>query len=227
MVGNVAKWFNVLVAKHFKKNTLFGRLFNKNNLRVSYSCTRNVQAIISASNRRVVNSGRQQQHQKRCNCRRGVVCPAGGNCLAEGIVYEAKVSAEDEPERTYIGCSATSLKLRMNNHRCDFRNAGRRNATTLSAHVWSLKDAGKDPSVVFRVLRKAKPYTPVSRKCRLCTMEKLFIARGDERVMLNKKSEIGNKCRHRNRHLLGARVIVAVSSGEPSTPQMCIFFNYV
>ena len=35
-------------------------------------------------------------------------------------------------------------------------------------------------------------------------MEKLFIARGDERVMLNKKSEIGNKCRHRNRHLVGA-----------------------
>ena len=206
--GNVAKWFNAIVARHFKKNTLFGRLFNKNNLRVSYSCTRNVQAIISASNRRVLNSGQQQeqQQQKRCNCRRGVVCPAGGNCLAEGVVYEAKVSAENVPDRTYIGCSATSLKLRINNHRCDFRNAGRRNSTTLSAHVWSLKEAGKDPDVSFRILRKAKPYSPVSRKCTLCTMEKLFIAKGDERVMLNKKSEIGNKCRHRNRHLLGALI---------------------
>ena len=116
------------------------------------------------------------------------------------------VSAENEPEWTYIGCSATSLKLRMNNHRCDFRNVGRRNATTLSAHVWSLKDAGKDPDVVFRVLGKAKPYSPVSGKCRLCTMEKLFIARGDERVMLNKKSEIGNKCHHCNLSSIGGDV---------------------
>ena len=71
---------------------------------------------------------------------------------------------------TYIGCSATSLKLRINNH----RDASL--STTLSAHVWSLKEAGKDPGVTFRVLRKAKPYSPVSRKCALCTMEKLFIA---------------------------------------------------
>ena len=122
-----------------------------------------------------MNGCQQQQHQHCCNCQHGVVCPAGGNCLVEGIAYEAKVSAENEPERTYIGCSATSLKLRINNHRCDFRNAGRRNSTTLSAHVWSFKDAGKDPRVVFGVLRKAKPYSPVSRKCRLCTMEKLIL----------------------------------------------------
>ena len=118
-----------------------------------------------------------------CSC-------TGGKGLAESVVDEATVTAEGEERRTYVGSSATSLKLRINNHRCDFRNEGRRNSTSLSAHVWRLKEAGKEPDVTFKTLRRAKPYSPVSRKCTLCTMEKVFIARGDEKVMLNKKNEI-------------------------------------
>ena len=49
-------------------------------------------------------------------------------------------------------------------------------------------------------------YSPLNGKCRLCTLEKLFIAKSDEMVSLNLRSEISGKCRHRNRHVLSAKL---------------------
>ena len=74
----------------------------------------------------------------------------------------------------------------------------------MSSYVWSLKEAGEEPVIAYRTLRKARPYTPTARKCALCTAEKVLIAKGDDQTMLNKKSEISGKCRHRTKHLLAA-----------------------
>ena len=60
----------------------------------------------------------------------------------------------------------------------------------MSSYVWSLKDRGEELIVVYKTVRKAKPYNPTARKCALCTAEKVLIAKGEEGVMLNKKSEI-------------------------------------
>ena len=120
------------------------------------------------------------------------------------MVYEATITSTNTDKKVYIGSSATSLKLRMSNHACDFRLRNREHNTTMSTYVWSLKDKGEIPVVTYRILKKARPYSPTARKCALCTAEKVFIARGDEATMLNKKSEISNKCRHRNKHLLAS-----------------------
>ena len=190
--------------EHFKKGTLLGRLFNRNNLKVSYSCTRNVQAIITANNRRLLNKVGGVQQAKLCNCRRGVVCPAGGKCLEEGVVYQATISSENTEDRVYVGSTATSLKLRMTNHACDFRLKSREHSTTMSSYVWKLKERGETPNVNYRILKKAMPYNPTARRCALCIAEKVEIAKGDDTVMLNKKSEISGKCRHRKIFLLAA-----------------------
>ena len=77
---------------------------------------------------------------------------------------------------------------------------------TLSTHVWKLKDQGLVPDIKYRVVARAKAYSPTSRRCGLCVAEKLVIAKGDTRVMLNKRSEISNKCRHRNKFTLASRL---------------------
>ena len=87
-------------------------------------------------------------------------------------------------------------------HKCDFRNRGRQHSTTLSTHVWSLKDQGLEPDVRYRIVARAKAYSPVTRRCGLCVAEKLAIAKGDPRFMLNKRSEIAGKCRHKNKRPL-------------------------
>ena len=146
---------------------------------------------------------------RKCNCRGGVVnCPVGGACLEEELLYQATVSVEEKPEmtRSYIGSASTSMKTRLNNHRCDFNNINREHATTLSSYVWKTKDQDLAPVVKYKIVGRAKAYSPVSGKCRLCTLEKLFIAKSDEMVGLNMRSEISGKCRHRNRHVLSAKL---------------------
>ena len=181
-----------------------GKLFNRNNLKVSYSCTRNIQALITANNRRLLKGNNNDEPVRLCNCRRGTVCPAGGKWLEEGVVYEATISSVNTDKKVYVGSTSSSLKLRISNHACDFRLRSREHSTTMSSYVWSLKDRGEEPTVVYKTVRKAKPYNPTARKCALCTAEKVLIAKGEEGVMLNKKSEISNKCRHRSKHLLAA-----------------------
>ena len=74
----------------------------------------------------------------------------------------------------------------------------------MSSYVWKLKERGETPNVNYRILKKAMPYNPTARRCALCVAEKVEIAKGDDTVMLNKKSEISGKCRHRNKFLLAA-----------------------
>ena len=48
----------------------------------------------------------------------------------------------------------------------------------------------------------ASPYRCGKRKCDLCLTEKYIIARADQKYLLNKRTEIISKCRHRNKYVL-------------------------
>ena len=202
----MSREFEKLVEKHFKKDTLAGKLFNRNNLKVSYCCTRNIKTLIAAHNQKVLSGGGGSEERDRdCNCRGGRGnCPAGGSCQVRGVVYQAEVAVEGEESKWYIGAAATTLKERISNHKKDFNNRKYEHCTTLSAYVWKVKDRGKTPTVKFTILVKARPYNPVSRRCNLCTMEKLLIAQCDESKFLNRRSEVVGKCRHRNKWVLAS-----------------------
>jgi hypothetical protein len=121
---NISKEFNRIVREHFPRNTLCGRLFNKNTLKVSYSCTKNIKAIISAHNKKVLSEAKGEVGQVRtCNCKQGVgQCPAGGVCMVEGVVYEVTATAPGVETKNYVGAAANSLKSRITSHTKDFKN---------------------------------------------------------------------------------------------------------
>ena len=48
----------------------------------------------------------------------------------------------------------------------------------------------------------ATPYKCGKRRCDLCLIEKYFIVRADQEHLLNKRTEIISKCRHRNKYLM-------------------------
>ena len=86
-----AKFLN-LVDTCFPPTHPLHKIFNRNTLKVSYSCMPNMAQAISKHNFKV-----RRQNQVRvspgCNCRRGVEsCPLGGTCLTEGVVYGSKVT---------------------------------------------------------------------------------------------------------------------------------------
>ena len=128
-------------------------------------------------------------------------CPLDGKCLVECIVYEATVSTTNQ-KNTYFGLAEGSFKSRYNNHTKSFRLRRYEHDTELSKHIWSLKDNNIEFNLKWRIKTKATPYKCGSRKCDLCLAEKVAIARLKGVGLLNKRTELISKCRHRNKFIL-------------------------
>ena len=192
---NIAKKFLALIDKHFPREHKFYKLFNRNNVKVSYSCTQNIKNIISSHNKKILRAP-QVEEKKSCNCSRGKQCPLDGKCKQNNIVYEATIESNiaNYQPKTYIGSCSTTFKERFGNHKQSIENKDYSEQTSLSKECWKIKDAGGEPTVSWKIAKLCRPCTPMS--CDLCTSEKLLIAKYEEKNLINKKNEMVSKCRH-------------------------------
>ena len=127
-------------------------------------------------------------------------CSLKGNCLVEGIIYQANVTTTDGTNpQEYIGMTANNFKQRYNNHLKSFRNEKYANETELSKHIWDLKRKNIPFSLTWSVLKRAATYSAGRKRCNLCLEEKLMILKADKRNLLNKRTEIISKCHHENK----------------------------
>ena len=74
--------------------------------------------------------------------------------------------------------------------------------TELAKYVWQLKEQGLTPEIRWFIERRAFEYKIGHRYCDLDVSEKTCIALGDPETMLNKRTEIFQKCTHRNQYKL-------------------------
>ena len=101
------------------------------------------------------------------------------------------------------GVSETAFKLRYANHKKTFNNIKYQTDTELSNEYWKIMSAGKSLDISWEILGTHKSYNQSSKRCFLCLNEKLAIAlHRDGLNMLNKRSEVISKCRHRNKYIL-------------------------
>ena len=120
-----------LVDKHFPRSTKLHKLFNRNTIKVSYSCTDNMAKIIKNHNKKVTS--KDTPMSPKCNCREKETCPHNGNCQATSVIYQAKVKTATNPEKkTYIGLTQGTRKQRSYIHKLSFNNRKYINSTTLS-----------------------------------------------------------------------------------------------
>ena len=157
----------------------------------------NMATSIARHNLRVLGSG--DSRTPPCNCEGGAGnCPVQGACRQDGVVYEAcvqeRVSGRKE---TYTGLTGRRFRDRWKEHERNFEKPNQRNETSLSLHVWELKDRGIDYDISWKILERAKTFNPATKKCNLCTREKYFIMYVEKCSTLNKRSEVFNTCRHR------------------------------
>jgi hypothetical protein len=200
---NIARAFLNLVEKHFPKNSPLQKYFNKNNIKVSYSCMPNVSSIISSHNSKILGN-QETLTEGGCNCRGGMeTCPLQGKCLTESMIYKATVTSTDKTAE-YIGLSSTTFKSRYNNHTISFRNSNQATSTGLSKFIWKLKEENKPYDVTWKIACLAPTYLTETKKCQLCLCEKTLIVLANKTSSLNKKHEIMGKCRHKNKKLLSA-----------------------
>ena len=109
-----------------------------------------------------------------CNCNPGPCPLVSNNCTVDHVIYRATVKDENQNTETYTGLTRNTFKKRYNGHTYSFNHRGE-NSTTLSSHLWKLKDANKNFDISWNIVDRAQEFNPVNRKCRLCTKEKFYI----------------------------------------------------
>ena len=189
---NIGREFLNLVSKHFPKSHWYSKIFNKNNIKVSYSCTDNLQTIIKKQNRKILETNKTPSTENNC--------PLKNNCLTSSVIYNANVTTKsDTTGKNYIGLTEGTFKQRYTQHKPSFRNGNHSNSTELSKHIWSLKDNNTDFTINWSILATALAYSNKSKRCHLCLTEKLYLIRAKKPSFLNKRTELISKCRHENK----------------------------
>ena len=157
--------------------------------------------IIAAQNEKVISESESSKTEKTCNCPKTKTCPFEGKCLLENIIYQARVKS-DSSEETYIGLTSNTFKSRLSNHKKSMKYEKYRHDTTLSLHVWDLKDKEKNFNIEWKLIGRAKTFSPISGICNLCTLEKYHIIFNSSQATLNRREEFTNFCRHKSKLLL-------------------------
>ena len=198
---NIGRKFIDLLKHHFPKTHKFRKLFNKNSVKLSYSCTKNIESIISSHNKRVLKEENTEQ-KRTCNCRCKKDCPLDGNCLVSSLVYKAEVTTTNSVH-SYIGNTGNEFKERYTQHKNTFKNRNLRNKTTLAGFIWDCKDNHREFKMKWSIVKHGFPYRCGSRRCDLCLQEKLEILQTDRPdSLLNSRNEMITKCPHGRRYKL-------------------------
>jgi hypothetical protein len=207
---DVARRFLALINTHFSKDRELRKLFNRSNVKVSYSCMPNMASIIKSHNTRIL-APPPPAPSKLCNCQRPGPnfqnCPLKGKCVTESVIYRAHITAPNAPLRHYTGLAGSApkpggaFKSRYYGHVDSIKPNHpdpdkARKETELSKHVWQLRDQGKPEAISWEILQKCVPYQCGSRRCDVCLSEKLHIILADPATSLNKRSELVSTCRH-------------------------------
>ena len=195
---------DALLSQHFGKDNRYHKLFNRNTVKLSYSCMPNM--IIKSHNARLLSKG--NGNRKACSCRNKIQCPLDGNCMQTFLVYEAEVITEAEKFR-YIGLCEGDFKTRFNTHKSTFRNLKYCYSTELSKRICARKDTNVEYAVNWKILQTPPARRCGSSRCRLCLSEKHHIITAKKANLLNKCNELMSKCCHINNHLLTNTIFLA------------------
>ena len=135
---NIGKLLFKMLKKHYPKANPLSKIFNKNTIKISYSCTRNMKSIISSHNKQILTPKNKQVGY---SCRVNNSCPRDNKCLTLQLIYQVDVTNNLENEyKYYLRLAETTFKERYSNHKSSFKNKNSKNSTELSKYVWSLRE---------------------------------------------------------------------------------------
>ena len=182
---NIGKKFLDLIRLHFPRNNKLHKIFNKNTIKISYSCLPNLKNIINTHNKRILDDSNKKD--KTCNCRDETNCPFKGECLLKGI-YKASIRNKE-----YIGSTGVSFKKRWQQHK--YSVLKKTQTTTLSK--FAIINNINFAKINWQVLHKVKSSVPKKAdNCSICNLERMAIAEADRIKSLNIRKELTAMCPH-------------------------------
>ena len=108
---NIGKIFMKFVDKNFPHQHKYYKIFDRNNIKLSYSCMRNMNNIIQKHNSKIMKSPAPFT-TKTCNLLRKTNCPMDGKCLFECLIYKASVRRTTD--KNCYGTCENTFKVHYN-----------------------------------------------------------------------------------------------------------------
>ena len=219
---NVGRQFLTILDKCFPPGHPCHKVLNRQSVKVSYRTLPNLGHIIASHNAKIIGKGEAAVAKRKCSCpvKDKPSCPLAGECLAENIIYQAKIKAlapkraelEDEvvmdprvkEVQTYLGRTKPNWKSRRNNHTASFKNIGQRTDSGLSKYVWDLKGQKRGFKISWSLIARSSSYSPSLDICRLCLTEKHLLMQHPGLGSLNVEDEFYAACRHKAPLLLSS-----------------------
>ena len=161
-----------------------------------------VSKSLKKSNKKITSTNSTPQHYNQCNCRVKSTFPLPNKCLYRNTIYKATVKTNNSIQH-YIGAMEGTIKQRIHNHNLSFKY---RNYASKRLLILVHMATKRHKHLSHNHLGDTKTSTCLQqniKKCLLCLHEKLaIITYPSQNTLLNKKSEILSKCRHKNKHHL-------------------------
>ena len=205
--NNIGQRFLKIIDKHFgkKRADKFDKIFNRNTLKIGYSCTQNIGSIIKAHNKKILQKDKDQKTEtteKTCNCRNKTQCPLQEKCLTQCSVYKINIENKNNNEinkTSYIGSTEDTFKKRFYQHKSDLNIKENKNKTTFANYIWKNKEKGIDDKTSYEILEKCKPYKSGNKYCQVCVSEcyQILKAKRSGQNILNKRKEYFPSCKHK------------------------------
>ena len=150
---NIGREFLRILSKNFFLKHRYHKIFNRNTVKISYSCLLNMSSIIKSHYNKVIANSQNtidvaKSDGKTCNCRKQAACPLEGKCLTESIIiYQATLSSnkKNSQKSRYIGLTEGNFKSRYNGHLQSIIREKHETATELSKKYWELKRGVANP----------------------------------------------------------------------------------
>ena len=178
-------------------------IFNKNNVKVSYSCTENMESIIKKHSRKVINAKPTPNTDKTCNCRKKDQCPLQNKCLSTNLVYITPMSKQTTTRKKWT--TLDWQKEHSNNDRTSITTPFDTENTPTASSSLNTYGSYKCKWWKQRVQRQminhhlGKSLRQRLQTVQLCLTKKYCIIKTDKPNLLNKISELISKCRHENK----------------------------
>ena len=109
---NIGKTFLNLIDQHFPKTIKFHKIFNRNNVKVCYSCLPNFGNMIKSHNNRIL-SEEKTQDQPKCNCRQKDTCPLEEQCLDKELIYQCSLKENTNSDGFISTAILSNTKVRQ------------------------------------------------------------------------------------------------------------------
>ena len=129
---NISNKFLRLLSKHLPKNYRLYKIFNQNNVKVSYIVKWHKQKILSIQ---------EETEIRKCNCKVMEEWALQGRCLSQSLVCKAHITNDkDNREAYYIRLTERTFKDRLYKHRNSLPYRNIMNAMELWKYKWNLWD---------------------------------------------------------------------------------------